>query len=126
MRIGPSAKLPSNLTIVLIERDRANPVPAEHRSLRRLKATRMAVSRQARYAPEPIPCPSAGRTPDCPKPDRHTSEAATAAPFCDARPDEPRKPYHPHRIPDCELPYNAQKSHERPADPFQRLLDLYG
>ena len=122
MRIGPSPNLPANLTLALILRDRANPTPAAKASLRTLQATRVAVSRQCGYAPEPIPFTACHRPlgPDHPRELREVAACMT--------PQRAKRPYHPHHIPDCSLPYNAQKvqkSYDRPPDALEGLVDVY-
>ena len=122
MRIGPTPNLPANLTLAMILRDRANPTPAIKQSLRSLQATRVAVSRQCEYAPEPIPFSA------CQRPQTPHYPQDPCGPNACATPQRPQPPHHPHQIPECSLPYDGQKTqkcYHRPPDALQGLIDTY-
>ncbi|MEX2673581.1 MAG: hypothetical protein WD294_15895 [Phycisphaeraceae bacterium] len=116
MRIGPTPSMSSNLTIALIERDRSNPTAAAQRSLRNLQATRVAVSRQCQFAPEPLPSTTCGPS-NQPHHPREYCEAAVS------RSSDPV--YEPHRIPMCASAYQAQQLPPR-ENVFDHLIDVYG
>lgn len=127
MQIASIGDRPSNLTIALIERDRTNPAPAACCSQRAMPATRVALLRQAQFAPEPLLSGACYGTPSWSLERRDACQPGQRIDCTDEAADRDReRPYDPHRMPVCHLPYDRQKLDAIATDPFDRLLDVYG
>ncbi|MBI1368977.1 MAG: hypothetical protein GC162_10030 [Planctomycetes bacterium] len=145
MFIGrPPIRLPGNLTIAHVKRDRQFPVQAGP-CHGHCESSYMLSSYRRRYVPAAIRClyteahlaarqrcldfrPPCNSVDDLRPalwpyrfPDARTPEEADVN--CDASQDV--EPYVPHRIPDPNNPRFAQKSYNPPADAIDRLVDVY-
>src|SRR5690554_862628 len=105
MRIGPASTTPSNLTIALIERDRARRARGGDCSLRSPLAVRVSIARECQLTPDTVPTTrSRGEVTEDGL--RRLEAAEVHPPHDPHKPDEPRgrqsRPSH-------AIAYNAQK-----------------